>query len=131
MDELNTRFEQAIAPAGAVSLNSGYAAVALDQKQPPSDPRMDSMLHLLSLAYQSMQETLSASAPSGTQPLTSREIEVLTWFAQGKSAEDVAGILGISMSTVMFHYRRAAEQFGTLNRTHTVVEAIRRGLIRC
>ena len=58
--------------------------------------------------------------------LTPREREVLLWFARGKSAEDTALLVGISASTVMFHYRQIAERYGTLNRTHTVCEAIRR-----
>lgn len=58
--------------------------------------------------------------------LTPREREVLLWFSRGKSAEDAAAVIGISPSTVMFHYRQIAERYGTLNRTHTVCEAIRR-----
>ncbi|HWA19773.1 MAG TPA: helix-turn-helix domain-containing protein [Devosia sp.] len=68
-----------------------------------------------------------AYVPSG---LSSREQEILRWFAEGKSAEDVAAIMAIAPATVMFHYRNVALRFGTLNRTHTVVEAIRRGLLR-
>lgn len=59
--------------------------------------------------------------------LTMREREVLLWFARGKSAIDVADLLDISPATVMFHYRTAAAKYGTLNRTHTVVQAIQRG----
>ena len=62
--------------------------------------------------------------------LSAREVEILGWFAAGKSAADVADILGISPATVMFHYRNVAARLGTLNRTHTVTEAVRRGLIR-
>jgi LuxR family quorum sensing-dependent transcriptional regulator len=61
--------------------------------------------------------------------LSTREREVLQLFAGGMSAEDVAALLEISVGTVMFHYRNVAERYGTLNRTHTVVEAIRRGEI--
>jgi DNA-binding CsgD family transcriptional regulator len=59
--------------------------------------------------------------------LSDREVQVLALFAEGKSAGDVSILLAISTSTVMFHYRRVAERYGTLNRTHTVVEALRRG----
>ncbi|RYE10805.1 MAG: helix-turn-helix transcriptional regulator [Hyphomicrobiales bacterium] len=45
----------------------------------------------------------------------------------GKSAADVADILAISPATVMFHYRSVADKYGTLNRTHTVVAALKRG----
>lgn len=52
---------------------------------------------------------------------------MLHWFSLGKSAEDVAVILDLSISTVMFHCRSAAQKYGTVNRTHTVAEAFRRG----
>lgn len=61
--------------------------------------------------------------------LTPRESEILHWFAKGKSAEDTAQLVGISASTVMFHYRQIAHRYGTLNRTHTVCEAIRHGAL--
>ena len=61
--------------------------------------------------------------------LTPRERDVLAWFAEGKLAEDVAVIMGISQATVMFHARRAQMRLGTVNRTHTIAEAIRRRLI--
>ena len=63
------------------------------------------------------------------QELSVREQQVLQWMAEGKSAEDVAEILHISAATVMFHYRSVATRYGTLNRTHTVVEALRRGVL--
>ena len=86
------------------------------------------VLQLLAVAFHSLFEELVPAAHED-MTLTSRECEVLRWFADGKSAEDVATILHISSGTVMFHYRRAAERLGTLNRTHTVVEAMRRGMI--
>ena len=68
---------------------------------------------------------LAARPPWRT--LSSRELEVLHWLSLGKSAEDVAAILDLSISTVMFHCRSAAQKYGTVNRTHTVAEAFRRG----
>ncbi|HWA18975.1 MAG TPA: helix-turn-helix domain-containing protein [Devosia sp.] len=61
--------------------------------------------------------------------LSDREREVLVWISKGKSTQDIAAILEISVATVSFHYRSVASKFGTTNRTQTVVEAIRRGLI--
>lgn len=52
---------------------------------------------------------------------------MLQWLSLGKSAGDVAAILDLSTSTVMFHCRSAARKYGTVNRTHTVAEAFRRG----
>ncbi len=82
-------------------------------------------LTMIGMAFHSRLMHLGAPAAGGE--LSAREREVLQWMAEGKSAEDVADILGISTATVMFHYRNVAVRFGTLNRTHTVVEALRRG----
>lgn len=84
-------------------------------------------LTMLCMAFHSRLMQLSARTESGASRLSDREREVLRWMAQGKSADDVAEILGISAATVMFHYRNVAVRYGTLNRTHTVVEALRRG----
>lgn len=59
--------------------------------------------------------------------LSSRERQVLHWLSLGKSAEEAGLIIGLSISTVMFHCRSAAQKYGTVNRTHTVAEAFRRG----
>ena len=73
-----------------------------------------------------LRDRNASPAPGG---LSEREQQVLHWMAEGKSAEDVAEILGISQATVMFHYRNVASRYRTLNRTHTVVEALRRGAL--
>lgn len=73
-------------------------------------------------------KTISSAADRPTwRSLSTRELEVLRWLSYGKSAEDVAAILNLSISTVMFHCRSAAHKYGTANRTHTVAEAFRRG----
>lgn len=87
-------------------------------------------LTMLCMAFHGRLLQLEAAAAAGDAgQLSGREREVLHWMAEGKSSEDVAEILGISAATVMFHYRNVAVRYGTLNRTHTVVEAMRRGLL--
>lgn len=64
-----------------------------------------------------------------TIKLTNREREVLRWTAAGKTAGEIGTILSLSARTVEFHLQSAAERVGTVNRTHTVAEALRRGLM--
>lgn len=61
--------------------------------------------------------------------ITHREAEILTWIAEGKSAEDVGCILGISRYTVERHLSNIREKLGVLNTTQAVVQAIRLGII--
>lgn len=49
--------------------------------------------------------------------LTPREAEVLYWVAMGKTNEDVAEILGASLSTVKKHLLRVFDKLGVENRT--------------
>jgi LuxR family transcriptional regulator, quorum-sensing system regulator BjaR1 len=86
------------------------------------------LLTLLSMVMHSQLMTLTFPVPDGVD-ISEREREVLLWLADGKSSEDVADILGLSVATVMFHYRNISERFGTLTRAHTVAEGFRRGVL--
>ena len=57
--------------------------------------------------------------------LTSREAEVLTWVARGKSAWEIGEILDIAKRTVDEHAYAAVRKLGAVNRTHAVALAIR------
>lgn len=61
--------------------------------------------------------------------LSSREVEVLRWFCDGKTAADTATILGLSEATVNFHTRNACIKLGTANRTAAAVRAALMGLL--
>lgn len=62
--------------------------------------------------------------------LTPREIEVLTWTSQGKTAWEVSIILSISKNTVNTHLRNSKDKLDTSNVVHTIVEAVRRNQIK-
>lgn len=61
--------------------------------------------------------------------LTGREIEVLKWTADGKSAQDVADILNISKNTVDFHVKNAIVKLQSANKTAAVVRAAMLGML--
>ncbi|KIZ43807.1 MULTISPECIES: LuxR family transcriptional regulator [Rhodopseudomonas] len=58
--------------------------------------------------------------------LTPRQREILSWIAVGKTAWDIGRILDISQDTVNKLVAAAIERLQVTNRTHAVVEAIRR-----
>lgn len=62
--------------------------------------------------------------------ITARETECLHWAAEGKSDWDISVILGVSRPTVLKHILSAREKLDAANRTHAVVKALRRRLIR-
>lgn len=64
-----------------------------------------------------------------TPTLTTRQVECLTWLREGKTAHEMAIILGITVATVRFHIDRAKRILGTTTIAHTVDRATRAGLL--
>jgi LuxR family transcriptional regulator len=55
--------------------------------------------------------------------LTPRETECLRWVAEGKTAQDIAVILGRSLATVCLHIANATRKLGAQNRSQAVARA--------
>jgi LuxR family quorum sensing-dependent transcriptional regulator len=62
--------------------------------------------------------------------LRDREIDVLSWAAKGKTADETAVILGLGRETVTTHLARACKRLGAANKTHAVAIAVQRRLVR-
>ncbi|SQF95244.1 regulatory protein LuxR [Paucimonas lemoignei] len=65
---------------------------------------------------------------SRQQQLTTREIEILKWSAQGKTAADIAIILSMKERTVHFHVANAIQKMGACNKISAVVQAALNGM---
>lgn len=63
----------------------------------------------------------------GTIPLTPRERECLGWAARGKTAEEIATIIGVKRRTVYFHLDQARTRLQASSVAHCVAEALQRG----
>ena len=63
-------------------------------------------------------------------PLSTREIDVLKWIAEGKSNKEIAAVLFISEGTVKTHVLSIHEKLGVSDRTEAVVTAIKRGILK-
>jgi DNA-binding NarL/FixJ family response regulator len=61
--------------------------------------------------------------------LTPREVEVLSFVAQGLANKDIAERLGTASGTVKMHVQKILEKLGAADRTHAVTIAIRRGIL--
>ncbi len=62
--------------------------------------------------------------------LTPREVEVLRWVANGKSAWEIGEILDITKRTVDEHVQTAVRKLGAVNRTHAVALALGDDIIK-
>lgn len=73
---------------------------------------------------------LNALALERPGSLSPRERRVLELTAIGKTAADIAEDLDISQRTVHAHLQNAGQKLVALNKTHTVVEALRHNQIK-
>lgn len=73
--------------------------------------------------------TIHFEKPIKSLHLTAREVECLTWVANGKSSWDISLILGISENTVNFHVKNSMRKLDTSHRTVAAIRALRLGLI--
>lgn len=64
------------------------------------------------------------------QPLSSREMEVLSCVTQGASNKEIASALGISHQTVKNHVTAILRKLGVEDRTQAAVYALRHGWVR-
>lgn len=62
--------------------------------------------------------------------LIAREIDILKWTGDGKTAEEIAVILKISVHTVHHYIKQAVAKLGAANKTAAVVRAMAMGLLR-
>jgi LuxR family transcriptional activator of conjugal transfer of Ti plasmids len=74
-----------------------------------------------------LEPVTSFSATQAT--LSQRERQCLAWSARGKTADDIAVLVGISRRTVIFHLENARVKLGAISLTQCVAEAIRRNLL--
>jgi LuxR family transcriptional regulator len=82
--------------------------------------------HLHALAA----KTLLAKIPKPSLPrLSTRECEVLSLSADGKTAYEIGVILSVSERTVNFHVHSAIQKLGVCNKIAAVIAAARAGAI--
>jgi LuxR family transcriptional regulator len=79
---------------------------------------------------EAIMEHMESSSLRTLRPnnLTRREIEILKWSAEGKTAGDIAIILCLKERTIHFHIASAIQKMGVCNKTAAVVQAALRGM---
>jgi DNA-binding CsgD family transcriptional regulator len=82
-------------------------------------------------AQEAALRVLLEEPPPGppVQRLTQREIEVLNWTKEGKSAWAVGQILNMSEATVQTHLRNVRRKMGVSSKHQAILRAISLGLI--
>ncbi len=114
-----------------------HFVLGVDRQQAmPKDPiavtRIVADLQLF--AVHAQDAALRILVPLEAQPerpaLTPREVEVLCWTMDGKTAWEVGDALGITERTAVLHINNAMHKLGCSNKHQAVLKALRLGLIR-
>lgn len=80
-------------------------------------------------AFDAMEKLRRAERAQPPRPLSSRELEVVRWTAQGKTSVEIGRILSLSDHTVNTHMTNAIKKLDCVNRPQLVAKAMRLGLI--
>ncbi|WP_343629092.1 response regulator transcription factor [Roseateles sp.] len=70
------------------------------------------------------------AAHAGRETLSTREVDVLEQIAQGLSNREIGGVLSLSEDTIKARVKTILAKLDARDRTHAVVLALRRGLLR-
>jgi len=84
---------------------------------------------LVNTAHCALSQYLGRSPLSEMEPLTSRQLEVMRWTADGKTSEEIAMILGLSTPTVNFHIKNAIAKLRANNKNSAVARSSRLGIL--
>lgn len=103
-------------------------------RDPVTDAELRLKTHRMSWLAQVTHETLAERmlaklSPESSVSLTTREIDVLRWTADGRTSSEVSEILAISERTVNFHINNTLAKLNALNKTAAVVKAARLGFL--
>jgi LuxR family transcriptional regulator, quorum-sensing system regulator SolR len=89
-------------------------------------PKLQWLAHC---SQQRMQSFLTIPEAEPSARLSTRERDVLSWTADGKTAWETSQILGISESTVAFHMKNAMSKLNCQTKVQAVAKAIALGLL--
>lgn len=106
------------------------AAVSLAGERPELTPQTRAAMHLMALYAHHRVRSLVRPIEPNTRLLSGREREVLNWAKNGKTDWEISVILNISERTARAHMQSAARKLHAVNRTSTIVHALRRGEIK-
>lgn len=107
--------------------NRSRAAIALAAGPDKSQDEVDAVWaqhgECITVLNHMMHLKLLTLPYSGARPLTPRQIEVLQWVGDGKTNDDIATLLGLTVGTVEKHLRLAREALDVETTAQAVLKA--------
>ena len=107
-----------------------FGLVTMAGKEQPMPPALRGELHQLAFLTHERCRALTGLAPVIDSPevLTHRELECIRWVVAGKTDADIAGLLGVSQTTVRTHIDQARRKLGARSRAQAVARLVLSGL---
>jgi len=104
--------------------------VSLGAEEIPFDPKVLAMIQTVSInTYMHVVKLKNLELDYLVGRLTKRETEIMHLVSQGKTNWEIAQILDIAEETIKTNLKNVSQKLNTVNRAHSVSEAIRKGLI--
>jgi LuxR family transcriptional regulator, quorum-sensing system regulator BjaR1 len=113
-----------------VTLDGEPGGISVSGERLDMDPGDRIAVNLIA-TYAVGQLLLMNTRPAPAKPvrLAPREREALQWAAEGKTDAEIGLLMGITAAGVDYHLRSARAKLDTVNKAHTVAQALRAGLI--
>jgi len=86
--------------------------------------------YLVLMGHTALSAALGRNVGRAYRALTTREVEVLQWTADGKTSSEIGNILFVSPNTVNFHIKNVVDKLGVANKAAAVAVAAVLGLLK-
>lgn len=86
--------------------------------------------YLVNIGHIALSAALGRGLTGAQGTLTSREVEVLQWTADGKTSSEIGSILSVSTNTINFHIKNAIAKLDVANKAAAVAKAAALGLLK-
>ena len=103
-------------------------SLAASTPSPPTPTYLRRLLRLREEEQRLQAPSFSLVEPALIEPLSGRELEVLSSLGAGCSNHEIAAKLGIAPSTVKSHLKAIYGKLGVKSRTQALIQARKRGL---
>lgn len=122
---LRTGYVVPVPLLGGLSLAFSFGGAAMET-EPES---LSTLAFVTNVAAGHLVNLARCSSHCEGRELTPREIDCLSWAAEGKTAWEIASILNISPCTVVKHLAAAREKLDAVNKSQAVAKALRLKII--
>lgn len=117
---------------GPHNMSGGFSVSGPEEQQPVTDvgdPTFRALLAVAQTVHTQIVHWHSSPASAAVVKLSERERLCLQWTTQGKTAWEIAQIIGRSKATVDFHLRRATAKLTASNKVHAAFKALELDLL--